>query len=127
MDIDLPNTLQGLKFDLIVFSPYKAVDGFLEDVRQAAAEAHSNDGAAAAARHDPGLAGLDEGLLARARAAAYAAADTLMLSDAPLLHAPGRLALAAVRSAFNKVGLRLSNRASCCACLLTCWGSEGCA
>ena len=38
----------------------------------------------------------------RARGAAHAAVDALMLSDAPLLFPPGQLALAAMRSGFNK-------------------------
>lgn len=54
--------------------------------------------------------GLDPALLNRsaegwhkAKARAYAAADVLMRSDAPLLFAPGKLALAALRAAFRKV------------------------
>ena len=149
---------QALKFDLIVHSPYKAVEGFFEDIKEAALAAgrlavaqlvwvHANDAAPSAgrgsssvrrtkaARHScscplpsssaraslsplvsgsseaaAAAEGLDAGMstlapeqLERVRAAAYAAADALMLSDAPLLHAPGRLALAALRSGFNKV------------------------
>ena len=41
--------------------------------------------------------------LADARKAAQAAVDALMLTDAPLLFPPGQLALAAMRSGFNKV------------------------
>lgn len=105
---------QGLKFDLIVYSPYKSIDGFLEDVKTAAADAEAAAGpgaspeavaaAAAAAGLDPGMAGLADEQLDKVRAAAYSAADALMLSDAPLVHAPGRLALAALRSGFGKVG-----------------------
>ncbi|PRW44298.1 Cyclin-H1-1 [Chlorella sorokiniana] len=109
--------LQGLKFDLIVYSPYKSIDGFLEDVKSAAADAEAAAGpgasaeavaaAAAAAGLDPGMAGLAEPQLDKVRAAAYSAADALMLSDAPLLHTPGRLALAALRSGFGKSGIKL--------------------
>ena len=95
---------QGLKFDLIVYSPYKAIDGFLEDIQAAVAEAGSGSGdTAAGAGLDPGMAALGEEQLAAVRSAAYSAADALMLSDAPLLHAPGRLALAALRSGLGKV------------------------
>ena len=38
-----------------------------------------------------------------ARRAARAAADALLLTDAPLLFPPGQLGLAAMRSGFNKV------------------------
>ena len=41
--------------------------------------------------------------MADAKKAARAAADALMLTDAPLLFPPGQLALAAMRSGFNKV------------------------
>ena len=41
--------------------------------------------------------------VADAKRAARAAADALMLTDAPLLFPPGQLALAAMRSGFNKV------------------------
>ncbi|KAL4428152.1 hypothetical protein ABPG75_002241 [Micractinium tetrahymenae] len=99
--------LQGLKFDLIVHSPYKALEGFFEDIKEAAAEAGSSEAAAAAAGLDPGMAALDELQLGKARAVAYSATDALLLSDAPLLHAPGRLALAALRSGFNKLGIKL--------------------
>ena len=112
---------QGLKFDLIVYSPYKAIEGFLQDIQEAAAAAEAAAGggtsddmagaaeAEAAAGLDPGLAAAarSEEQLGRARAAANSAADALMLGDAPLLHSPGRLALAAMRSGFSKVsGLR---------------------
>ncbi|PSC75630.1 cyclin-H1-1 isoform X1 [Micractinium conductrix] len=99
--------LQALKFDLIVHSPYKAVEGFFEDIKEAALAAGSSEAAAAAEGLDAGMSTLAPEQLERVRAAAYAAADALMLSDAPLLHAPGRLALAALRSGFNKVGIKL--------------------
>ncbi len=98
--------MQGLKFDLIVYSPYKSIEGFFEDIKEAAAEAGSSEAAAAAAGLDPGMASLSEQQLGKARGVAYSAADALLLSDAPLLHAPGQLALAAVRSGFNKVRAR---------------------
>ena len=110
---------QALKFDLIVYSPYKPIEGFLEDIKEAAADVAAaapapagGDAAAAAAAAaaaeaaaglDPGMVALSGEQLDKARAGAYSAADALMLSDAPLLHTPGRLALAALRSGFSKV------------------------
>lgn len=41
--------------------------------------------------------------LTKARTAAKAAVDALMLTDAPLVFPPGQLALAAMRSGCNKV------------------------
>lgn len=113
----LPSVLlQGLKFDLIVYSPYKSIDGFLDDIKSAAADAEAAAGpgasseavaaAAAAAGLDAGMSSLAEEQLDKVRAAAYGAADALMLSDAPLMHTPGRLALAALRSGFGKVSRR---------------------
>lgn len=51
------------------------------------------------------LEGVTEQQLADTKKAARAAADALVLTDAPLLFPPGQLALAAMRSGFNKVGL----------------------
>eukprot|EP00887_Chlorella_sp_A99_P004352 scaffold15.g4352.t1 len=102
--------LQALKFDLIVHSPYKAVDGFLEDIRAAVASP------AEPSSLDEGLAGLAEEQLAKAKASAYAAADALMLSDAPLLRPPGQLALAALRSAFHEARAAKGGPAVAAAC-----------
>ena len=63
----------------------------------------SAEGAPAAAPLDGGLRGLTDKQLAQARSAAGAAADSLMLTDAPLMFPPGQLALAAMRAAFRKV------------------------
>lgn len=51
----------------------------------------------------PAAQGVTEQQMADARKAARAAADALMLTDAPLLFPPGQLALAAMRSGFSKV------------------------
>ena len=51
------------------------------------------------------LEGVTEQQVADAKKAARAAADALVLTDAPLLFPPGQLALAAMRSGFNKVRL----------------------
>lgn len=71
------------------------------------ASAEAVAAAAAAAGLDSGMSSLADEQLDKVRAAAYSAADALMLSDAPLLHTPGRLALAALRSGFGKVGGRV--------------------
>ena len=58
-------------------------------------------------REDPisenGEQGITEQQISDARRAARAAADALLLTDAPLLFPPGQLGLAAMRSGFNKV------------------------
>lgn len=46
---------------------------------------------------------LDAVLLKKARGAAQAALDALMLTDAPLLYSPSSVALAALRAGFRKV------------------------
>lgn len=52
---------------------------------------------------DPALLRRDDEAWHKAKPRAYAAADVLMRSDAPLMFPPGKLALAALRSAFRKV------------------------
>ncbi len=51
------------------------------------------------------MEGVTQQQVADAQKAARAAADALVLTDAPLLFPPGQLALAAMRSGFNKVSL----------------------
>ena len=46
---------------------------------------------------------LDAAGISKARGAAQAALDALMLTDAPLLYSPSLLALAALRAGFRKV------------------------
>lgn len=91
--------LQGLGFDLLVHAPHRAVDGCLAEVEACRAEAGDAD--------CDGLAALVPEQMQRARAAAYGAADALMLTDAPLLYTPGQLGLAAARSGFAKAGVKL--------------------
>ncbi|KAL6782128.1 hypothetical protein ACKKBF_B10775 [Auxenochlorella protothecoides x Auxenochlorella symbiontica] len=95
--------LQGLKFDLIVFSPFNAIEGFMQVIQERA----QIPGAV-----EPALLGLQESTADRARRAALAAADALMLTDAPLLFTPGQLALAALRSGFHKAGIKIQNPAA---------------
>ena len=115
--------LQGLGFDLIVHSPYRALNGFFQDIEDARAAA------AAATAADPGLpcsaiigssAGsgggepLDEALVSASadvinscRNRSTSAVDALMMSDAPLMYTPGQIALAALRSGFRGAGIRI--------------------
>lgn len=93
LNSELP-VLQTLRFDLAVSSPYRALAGFLEEARVRA----QRPGAV-----EPSLVGLQESTAQSAHRAALAAVDALMLTDAPLRFSPGQLALAALRSGFNKV------------------------
>lgn len=90
--------LQALDFDLVVFAPYKAIDGFIQDLEDCQSDAGCG--------LDDSLRSLDAEALAAVRQRAYTAADLLMLTDAPLMYPPGVLALAALRSAFRKAGTK---------------------
>ncbi|VFQ63066.1 unnamed protein product [Cuscuta campestris] len=74
--------LQSLDFDLIVFAPYRAVEGFLNDIEEFCG---TKD------QHINSLKNLFE--------SAKKEADKIMLTDATLLFPPGQLALAALRRA----------------------------
>ncbi len=52
---------------------------------------------------DEALRKLDAAGINKARGAAQAALDALMLTDAPLIHSPSLIALAALRAGFRKV------------------------
>ena len=52
---------------------------------------------------DEALHKLDSAGISKARGAAQAALDALMLTDAPLLYSPSLVALAALRAGFRKV------------------------
>ncbi len=67
------------------------------------------------ATSDPADQEMTEQQLSDARRAARAAADALLLTDAPLVFPPGQLGLAAMRSGFNKVG----NFTLCPSCCIT--------
>ena len=56
-----------------------------------------------AANADEALRKLDAAGMSKARGAAQAALDALMLTDAPLLYSPSLVALAALRAGFRKV------------------------
>ncbi|KAL4178949.1 hypothetical protein AMTRI_Chr13g84760 [Amborella trichopoda] len=70
--------LKSLGFDLIVYAPYRSVDGFLNDMEDFS---HA----------------LDDGKLKALGEATKLEVDKTMLTDAPLLFPPGQLALAALR------------------------------
>ncbi|KAJ0232342.1 Cyclin-H1-1 [Hirschfeldia incana] len=74
--------LQSLEFDLIVYGPYRAMEGFVSNMEEFLQ-----------ARDDE-IQKLESLLKA-----ATAEADKVMLTDAPLLFPPGQLALAALRIA----------------------------
>lgn len=73
---------QSLEFDLIVYAPYRSIDGFVYDIEEFC---HVKD---------------DELHMFKAlHETARMEVDKIMLTDAPLLFPPGQLALAALRSA----------------------------
>ncbi|KAL3139883.1 hypothetical protein ABBQ38_004177 [Trebouxia sp. C0009 RCD-2024] len=88
------NVLHGLKFDLITHPPLRALDGFFQDLLSWKANA---------ANADEALHRLDAAGMSKARGAAQAALDALMLTDAPLLYSPSLVALAALRAGFRKI------------------------
>lgn len=82
-----------------------AAGGSARDASQSlgADAAAGADGGGGAPTLDEALLRLSGEQLARARGAAAAAADALLLTDAALLFPPGQLALAAMRAGFRKV------------------------
>ncbi|KAG4933915.1 hypothetical protein JHK87_047917 [Glycine soja] len=74
-----PHKIQSLEFDLIVYAPYRSVEGFINDV-----EEFCNAG-------DDQLE-----MLKTLQETARFEVDKMMLTDAPLLFPPGQLALAAL-------------------------------
>ncbi|KAL6554477.1 hypothetical protein OROMI_020150 [Orobanche minor] len=74
--------LQSLGIDLIVYAPYRALDGFISDMEEL---------------YD-GKLGQSE-IIKNLHESAKAEVDKIMRSDAPLLFPPGQLALAALRRA----------------------------
>ncbi|XP_062004473.1 cyclin-H1-1 isoform X1 [Rosa rugosa] len=73
---------QSLEFDLIVYAPYRSVQGFIHDMEESC-----------------GLEDDQLPMLQTLRDTAKMDVDKIMLTDAPLLFPPGQLALAALRSA----------------------------
>lgn len=101
--------LGALRYDLAIHGPFRAASGFLEDDDLQPYV----DRALAAERERQKEPGREPPSVASVAAAlgrdAEAACDALLLTDAPMLHAPGRLGLAAVRSAFAKRGVRIDD------------------
>uniref|UniRef100_A0A383VC47 Cyclin-like domain-containing protein n=1 Tax=Tetradesmus obliquus TaxID=3088 RepID=A0A383VC47_TETOB len=89
--------LQGLKFDLVLHSPYRALAGLFKELDELRSQQSP--------LLDPQLLAAPPEAVDKARGRARAAADSLLLTDAPLLHAPGVIAAAALRSAFRKLQL----------------------
>ncbi|XP_027114650.1 cyclin-H1-1 [Coffea eugenioides] len=80
--------LQSLGFDLIVYAPYRALDGFLNDVEE--------------------FCGAKEeqlAMLGSLHESAKVEVDKIMRTDAPLLFPPGQLALAALRRSNEACGI----------------------
>ncbi|KAG2316559.1 hypothetical protein Bca52824_019681 [Brassica carinata] len=80
--------MASLEFDLIVFAPYRAMEGFVSNMEEF-------------------LQARDDEIqkLQSLLKAATAEADKVMLTDAPLLFSPGQLALAALRIANGVLGV----------------------
>ncbi|GLI67666.1 hypothetical protein VaNZ11_011827 [Volvox africanus] len=109
--------LEGLNFDLVVHSPYRALHGMVQELKDARlAAAAGIPPAVASAASGISLPPLDDALLSApsqlvddACRGANGALDALMLSDAPLLYGPAQLAAAALRSGFKAKGVRIPN------------------
>ncbi|GAB2218721.1 hypothetical protein Droror1_Dr00001950 [Drosera rotundifolia] len=80
--------LQSLDFDLIIYTPYRAIEGFIHDMGDFC---HATNG------HPE--------LLEELHRIAVSEADKVMLTDAPLLFPPGQLALAVLRRANSVRGV----------------------
>lgn len=83
--------LAGLSFQLVTYSPYRSIEGFRHDV-----EAKLSAGE---------IGNLSKEKLDECVAAASKIADKQLLTDAPLIHSPGKLALSALRSAARALSL----------------------
>lgn len=83
--------LAGLNFQLVTYSPYRSIEGFRHDMEE---KLRADDAGKVT------LEKVDECV-----AAACKIADMQLLTDAPLLHSPGKLALAALRSAAGTLSL----------------------
>jgi len=83
------SVLQGLKFDLVVHTPYSAFDGFCFDLENFLLDSMGYD-------HEKAEAFVEE-----IKKKGYEPIDALLFSDGPLLYAPGLLAYAALEIALN--------------------------
>lgn len=110
-----PLMLQALEFDLLVYLPHRALEGFWADVGAARVEAkkeekkkkgNNNKNEGASPLIGETLATAPAKTLSVARKASLGACDVLMRSDACLLFPPGQIALAAMRSGLKKAGVQ---------------------
>lgn len=93
--------LTGLGFDLIIHSPHRSLEGFIEDLTTCPLSDLDDE-----AMHQP-----SEERSLKWFNASMSAIDSLMLSDAPLVFPPSHLALAALRSGLKKAeGIKLGNK-----------------
>uniref|UniRef100_A0A7S1SZD7 Cyclin N-terminal domain-containing protein n=1 Tax=Tetraselmis chuii TaxID=63592 RepID=A0A7S1SZD7_9CHLO len=90
--------LQAVDFDMVIYNAFRPLDGLFASLQEWVGA--GREGGAPEALFEGG-----ESRLAEARSAATSAIDALQLSDAPLLHPPGLLALAAMKN-----GLRVLSK-----------------
>ncbi|GBF89062.1 cyclin-H1 [Raphidocelis subcapitata] len=89
--------LQGLGFDLVVHSPYRALAGLLQELEELRAQR--------APALDAALLDAPADAVAKLSRGANKAVAAILQSDAPLLYPPGVLALAALRSGARTAGV----------------------
>ncbi|KAG5244818.1 cyclin [Salix suchowensis] len=77
--INMNFIVQSLEFDLIVYAPYRSVEGFVADIEEFCHPTDEN--------------------IQKLKEIAVAEIDKIMFTDAPVLFPPGQLALAALQSA----------------------------
>lgn len=89
--------LQGLQFDLIVFSPYKALKGFWWDISNKRDKKKSgNRSSNGSDEEDVVMLTCDQQALDGGMTRAHSIIDELLLTDIPLMFPPGVIALAAL-------------------------------
>eukprot|EP00879_Flechtneria_rotunda_P025470 GHRR01027069.1.p1 GENE.GHRR01027069.1~~GHRR01027069.1.p1 ORF type:complete len:184 (+),score=78.24 GHRR01027069.1:189-740(+) len=89
--------LQGLQFDLVVHSPYRALAGLFKEFDELRSQQSSE--------LDQPLLSAPSQVLSTAHAKARSSLDILVMTDVPLLYPPGLIAVAAMRSGFRRVQL----------------------
>ncbi|RLN96486.1 hypothetical protein BBJ28_00000610 [Nothophytophthora sp. Chile5] len=90
--------LEGVRFQLIMYHPFRALLGFLDDFRVFAKQALAKE--------------LPANVLQKLHANSSALLNDLLLTDLPLLHYPSYLALAALCQVTDEVGASSSDKAS---------------
>lgn len=88
--------LQGLQFDLIVFSPYKALKGFWWDITNKRDKKKSGNMNSNGSDEDVVMLTCDQQAMDGRMTRAHNIIDELLLTDIPLMYPPGVIALAAV-------------------------------